>query len=114
MLLRGMELHRHMNRHGHKGQKTDPQRETNELNKLDIAVYKQKPVDITVVQKDLRSNPAEDNVINVDDTRMVQDNISDANVMPKPGLRKNKLVAQYGTNFRYLGILMNGLDRVTV
>ena len=34
--------------------------------------------------------------------------------MPKPGLRKNKLVAKYGTNFRYLGIVKNGLDRVTV
>ena len=34
--------------------------------------------------------------------------------MPKPGLRKNKLVARYGTNFRYLGIVKNGIDRVTV
>ena len=34
--------------------------------------------------------------------------------MPKPGIRKNKLVAKYGTNFRYLGIVKNGLDRVTV
>ena len=34
--------------------------------------------------------------------------------MPKPGLRKNKLVAKYGTNFRYLGIVKGGLDRVTV
>ena len=32
MLLKGMELHRHMNRHGHKGQMTDPQRETIEVN----------------------------------------------------------------------------------
>ena len=34
--------------------------------------------------------------------------------MPKPGIYKNKLVAKYGTNFRYLGIVKNGLDRVTV
>ena len=34
--------------------------------------------------------------------------------MPKPGLRKNKLVAKNGTNFRYLGIVKNGIDRVTV
>ena len=34
--------------------------------------------------------------------------------MPKLGVYKNKLVAKYGTNFRYLGIVKNGLDRVTV
>ena len=34
--------------------------------------------------------------------------------MPKPGTFKNKLVAKYGTNFRYLGKVKNGLDRVTV
>ena len=34
--------------------------------------------------------------------------------MLKPGLRKNKLVAKYRTNFRYLGIVKNGIDRVTV
>ena len=34
--------------------------------------------------------------------------------MPKPGLRKNKLVAKYGTNFRYLGIVKKGIDRRTV
>ena len=28
MLLRGIELHRQMNRHGHKRQRTDPQTET--------------------------------------------------------------------------------------
>ena len=38
----------------------------------------------------------------------------DGKIMPKPGLRKNKLVAKYGTNFRYLGIVKNGIDRVTV
>ena len=56
MLLKGMQLHRHMNRHGHKGQMTDLQRETNELNEMDKAVDKQQPVDVTVVQKDVRSN----------------------------------------------------------
>ena len=34
--------------------------------------------------------------------------------MPKPGIYKNKSVAKYGTNLRYLGIVKNGLDRVTV
>ena len=34
--------------------------------------------------------------------------------MPKPDTYKNKLVAKYGTNFRYLGKVNNGLDRVTV
>ena len=34
--------------------------------------------------------------------------------MPKPGVRKNKLVAKYGTNVRYMGIVKNGLARVTV
>ena len=34
--------------------------------------------------------------------------------MPKPCLRKNKLVAKYRTNFSYLGIVKNGIDRVTV
>ena len=56
MLLKGMELHRHMNRHGHKGQMTDLQRETNELNERDKAVDKQQPVDVKLVQKDVRSN----------------------------------------------------------
>ena len=45
---------------------------------------------------------------------MVQNKICDGNVTPKPGIRKNKLVAKYGTNFRYMGIVKNGLDRVTV
>ena len=35
-------------------------------------------------------------------------------VMPKPGIRKNKLVAKYRTNFRYMTIVKNGLDRVMV
>ena len=32
----------------------------------------------------------------------------------KPGPEKNKLFAEYGTNFRYVGEVKNGLDRVTV
>ena len=121
MLLKGMQLHRHINRHGQKRQMTDPQRETNQLHEIDKAVDKQQPVDMTVVQKDfsedrLRSNPgnANDNTVNADGTNMVQNKICDENVMPKPGIRKNKLVAKYGTNFRYMGIVKNGLDRVTV
>ena len=38
----------------------------------------------------------------------------DERIIPKPGTFKNKLVAKYGTNFRYLGKVKNGLDRVTV
>ena len=32
----------------------------------------------------------------------------------KPGTEKNKLFPEYGTNFCYVGEVMNGLDRVTV
>ena len=32
----------------------------------------------------------------------------------KPGTKKNKLFAKYGTNFKYVGEVKNGLDRVTV
>ena len=32
----------------------------------------------------------------------------------KPGTAKNKLFPGYGTNFRYIGEVKNGLDRVTV
>ena len=83
---------------------------------IDKAVDKQQPVGVTVVQKDFRSNPGNvsDTAVNADGTEMVQNKIHDGNVTPKPGLRKNKLVAQYGTNFRYLGIVKNGLDRVMV
>ena len=124
MLLRGIELHRHMNRHGHKRQRTDPQieidydvelNEIDELNWVNKAVDKEQPVDATeaqVVQKDVRSNPGDEieNGFKTDGTRMAQD----GKITPKPGLRKNKLVAKYGTNFRYLGIVKNGIDRVTV
>ena len=123
MLVKGMQLHRHINRHGHKRQRTDPQRETNELGEIDKAADKQKLVDGTVIQRDfsedkLRSNPGNvnENTAAVDEysTNVVQNKLCDENVMPKPGLRKNKLVAKYGTNFRYMGIVKNGLDRVTV
>ena len=123
MLVRGMQLHRHINRHGHKRQRTDPQGETNELGEIDKAVDKQKPVEETVVQKDfnedrLRSNPGNvnENAVAVKEygTNVVQDKLCDENVTPKPGVRKNKLVAKYGTNFRYMGIVKNGLDRVMV
>ena len=40
--------------------------------------------------------------------------MQDEKVTPKPGISKNKLVAKYGTNFRYLGKVKNGLDRVMV
>ena len=40
--------------------------------------------------------------------------IQDDRIKPKPGTYENKLVAKYGTNFRYLGKVKNGLGRVTV
>ena len=36
------------------------------------------------------------------------------NITLKPGTAKNKLFPGYGTNFRYIGEVKNGLDRVTV
>ena len=122
MLLKGMELHRHINRHGHKRQMTDPpQRETNKLGEIDKGVDKQKPVEVTVVQKEFNEDRLRSNLGNADEsavkehgTNVVQNKICDENVMPKPGIRKNKLVAKYGTNFRYMGIVKNGLDRVMV
>ena len=99
--------------------KTDPQtatetdydvelNEIDELNHISEAVDRQPPVDVTEVQKDIRSCPG-DGIVN-DGTKMAHD----GKITPKPGLRKNKLVAKYGTNFRYLGIVKNGIDRVTV
>ena len=35
-------------------------------------------------------------------------------IVRKPGIEQNKLFAEYGTNFRYIGEVKNGLDRVTV
>ena len=35
-------------------------------------------------------------------------------IILKPGTAKNKLFPRYGTNFRYIGEVKNGLDRVTV
>ena len=125
MLLRGIELHRHMNQHGQKKHKTDPHTESekdydvelnekDELNRIDEldhlneAVHKRHHVHATEVQTDIRSSPG-DNIEN-DGTKMAQD----SKITPKPGIRRNKLVAKYGTNFRYLGIVKNGIDRVTV
>ena len=121
MLLRGIELHKYINRHGHIKHKTDQQTETeietdfdvdlneiDELNRISEAVDKQPPVNATEVQKEFRSNPG-DGIVN-DSTKMAHD----GKITPRPGLRKNKLVGKYGTNFRYLGIVKNGLDRVTV
>ena len=71
-------------------------------------VNRQPPVDVTEVQKEFGSSPG-DGIVN-DGTKMAHD----GKITPKPGLRKNKLVAKYGTNFRYLGIVKNGIDRVTV
>ena len=35
-------------------------------------------------------------------------------IILKPGTAKNKLFPGYGTNFRHIGEVKNGLDRVTV
>ena len=35
-------------------------------------------------------------------------------IILKPGTAKNKLFPGYGTNFRYIGEVKNGLDRVIV
>ena len=35
-------------------------------------------------------------------------------IVPKPGTGNNKLFASYGTNFRCVGEIKNGLDRVSV
>ena len=95
MLLKGMQLHRHINRHGHKKQMTDPQRETIKLGEIDKTVDKQKPVEVTVVQKDFSedsSNPSNANE-NVDavkghGTNVVQNKICDENVTPNLVLEK--------------------------
>ena len=38
----------------------------------------------------------------------------DAYIGPKPGTQHNRLFPEYGTNFRYVGEVKHGLDRVTV
>ena len=38
----------------------------------------------------------------------------DAPIGPKPGTQHNRLFPEYGTNFRYIGEVKHGLDRVTV
>ena len=38
----------------------------------------------------------------------------DAYIRPKPGTKHNRLFSKYGTNFRYVGEVKHGLDRVTV
>ena len=68
------------------------------MNEIDKAVDRQQPVNVTEVQTDVRSNPGDDieNVFNTDGTRMAQN----GKIMPKPGLRKNKLVANYRENVK--------------
>ena len=95
MLVKGMQLHRHMNSHGHKRQMTDLQREINESGEIDKAVDKQKPVNVTVVQNDFnedrfRSNPgnANENTVNEYGTNVVKNKLRDENLKLKPGVRK--------------------------
>ena len=65
------------------------------------------------IQKDIRNNKVKSSPGSMK-VELVQDVVYDEKVTPKPGIRKNKLVAKYGTNFRYMGIVKNGLDRVMV
>ena len=37
----------------------------------------------------------------------------DACIAPKPGVEHNRLFPEYGANFRYIGEVKHGLDRVT-
>ena len=60
----------------------------------------------------LRSNPGRVDSIAEYGRDTLEKKVHDEKVTPKPGIRKNKLVLKYGTNFRYLGIVKNGLDRV--
>ena len=123
MLLRGIELRRHTNRHGHKRCRADPQteiekefkvemNEIDRLNQMDQSINTQTSVEVTEENKEVRSNPEDEihNELTADGTELAQD----SEIMPKPGHKKNKLVAKYGTNFRYMGIVKNGIDRVTV
>ena len=94
MLLKGMQLHRHMSRHGHERKMTDPLRETDKYRETDNAAPKQKPVEMTVVQKDfnedrLRSNPGSVDAVADYGTDMVHNKVCDEKVMSKPGIRKN-------------------------
>ena len=100
MLLKGMELHRHINRHGHKGQTTDPQRETNELIEIDKAVDTQQPVDVTVVQKDVRSNPGntDENAVNADGTKCaktLENNYEDVRYLIMADTQASKAVKEW-------------------
>ena len=73
MLVRGMQLHKHINRHDHKRQRTDPQRETNILGEIDKATDKQKPVKVTVIQKDISEDRFRSNPGNVDENAVAVD-----------------------------------------
>ena len=68
--------------------------------------------EVTEGNKEVRSNPEDEieNELKTDGTELAQD----SKITPKPGHKKNKLVAKYRTNFRYMGIVKNGIDRVTV
>ena len=121
MLLRGIELHRHTNRHGHKRCRAGPQiekefkvevNEIDRLNQMDQSMNTQIPVEVTEENKEVRSNREDEieNELKTDGTELAQD----SKITPKPGHRNNKLVAKYGTNFRYMGVVKNGIGRVTV
>ena len=130
MLLKGIELHRDMHRHGHQSKMTDPTRETKEIREIDEMTQVDETQEInkqseTGVKKNVQKEVGDDTFmpspgstkiesIAKYDTELVLDEVCEEKVMPKPGIIKNKLMANYRTNFRYLGMVKNGLDRVMV
>ena len=52
--------------------------------------------------------------IGIDMPRLDKNLRDTGSIILKPGTAKNKLFPGYGTNFRYIGEIKNGLDRVTV
>ena len=60
---------------------------------------------------DFENEPAGTDSLSYNDNR---DASSTASIKLTPGLDKNRLHAEYGTNFRFLGEVKNNLDRVTV
>ena len=108
MLLKGMQLHRHMSRHGHERKMTDPLRETDKYRETDKTEDIRKHVEMKMVQKELyedklRSNPGSLESVTEYSTDTVQYKVHDEKVMPKPGIRKNKLVAKIWDKFQIYG-----------
>ena len=60
---------------------------------------------------DFENEPAGPDSLSYNDNR---DESSTTSIKLTPGSDKNRLHAEYGTNFRFLGEVKNNLDRVTV